>query len=167
MVLPAIAALLDRDLRTLRREVEAYADDGSLWRSVPGVANVGGTLVLHLTGNLQHYLGTRLGRSSYVRDRTAEFARRDVPRSELLREIEAARAAVKAAVSRISERELSAEFPETVGGVRVQAGEYLMHLSTHFAYHLGQLDYHRRVVTGDARGVDAVRAAELASARLV
>ena len=165
MVLPALAALLDRDLRTLRREVEAYPDDGSLWRSVPGIANVGGTLVLHLTGNLQHYLGARLGGTSYLRDRNAEFARRDVPRSELLREIEAARAAVQSAVSHISERELSAEFPETVGGVRVQTGEYLMHLSTHFAYHLGQLDYHRRVVTKSAIGVDAVRAAELASAR--
>lgn len=167
MVLPAIAALLDRDLRTLRREVEAYADDSSLWRSVPGMANVGGTLVLHLTGNLQHYLGARLGGTSYIRDRSAEFARRDVPRSELLREIEAARAAVKTAVSRIRERELLAEFPETVGGVRVQTGEYLMHLATHFAYHLGQLDYHRRAVAGSARGVDAVRVAELASARPV
>ena len=167
MVLPAIAALLDRDLRTLRREVEAYPDDGSLWRSVPGIANVGGTLVLHLTGNLQHYLGARLGGTGYIRDRNAEFARRDVPRAELLREIEAARAAVTTAVSRIVERELSTEFPETVGGVRVQAGEYLMHLSTHFAYHLGQLDYHRRVVTGSPTAVDAVRPAELASARPV
>lgn len=165
MVLPAIAALLDRDLRTLRREVEAYPDDGSLWRSVPGIANVGGTLVLHLTGNLQHYLGARLGATSYIRDRNAEFARRDVPRFELLREIEAARAAVRTAVSRLSERDLSADFPETVGGVRVQVGEYLMHLATHFAYHLGQLDYHRRVVTGSATAVDAVRAAELGSAR--
>ncbi|HEX7337696.1 MAG TPA: DUF664 domain-containing protein [Gemmatimonadales bacterium] len=165
MVLPAIATLLDRDLRTLRREVEAYPDDGSLWRSVPGIANVGGTLVLHLTGNLQHYLGARLGATSYIRDRNAEFARRDVPRVELLREVEAARVAVRTAVSKVSERELSADFPETVGGVRVELGEYLMHLSTHFAYHLGQLDYHRRVVTGSATAVDAVRAAELASAR--
>lgn len=165
MVLPAIAALLDRDLRALRREVEAYPDDGSLWRSVPGIANVGGTLVLHLSGNLQHYLGARLGATSYIRDRNAEFTRRDVPRFELLREIEAARAAVRTAVSRLSERDLSADFPETVGGVRVEVGEYLMHLATHFAYHLGQLDYHRRVVTGSAMAVDAVRAAELGSAR--
>jgi uncharacterized damage-inducible protein DinB len=165
MVLPAIAALLDRDLRTLRREVEAYPDDASLWRGAPGIANVGGTLVLHLTGNLQHYLGARLGGTGYVRDRNAEFSRRNVARPELLREIEAARAAVRSAVSKISERELTGEFPETVGASRVQIGEYLMHLSTHFAYHLGQLDYHRRMVTGNSQGVDAVRAAELASAR--
>jgi uncharacterized damage-inducible protein DinB len=165
MLLPAIAALLDRDLRSLRREVEAYPDEPSLWRTVPGISNVGGTLVLHLTGNLQHYLGARLGGTSYVRDRAAEFARRDVPRSELVREIEAARQAVKTAISRTAEAKLAAEFPEAVGGVRVQTGEYLMHLTTHFAYHLGQIDYHRRVVTGSTTAVDAIRPAELSSAR--
>ena len=167
MLLPAIAALLDRDLRTLRREVEAYPDDQALWQPVPGITNVAGTLVLHLTGNLQHYLGTRLGGTGYVRDRTSEFARRDVPRAELLAQIEAARAAVTRAVTKIGEAELTAEFPEPVGGSMVQTGEYLIHLTTHFAYHLGQIDYHRRVVTGRAAGVEAMRPAELASARPV
>ena len=165
MLLPAIGALLDRDLRTLRREVEAYPDEKSLWRRVPGISNVGGTLALHLSGNLQHYLGALLGGTSYVRDRAAEFARRDVPRSELVREIEAARQAVKTAVSRTAETRLAADFPEAVGGARIQTGEYLMHLMTHFTYHLGQIDYHRRVVTGSSTSVDAVRPAELGSAR--
>jgi uncharacterized damage-inducible protein DinB len=132
---------------------------------VPGIPNVAGTLVLHLTGNLQHYFGTRLGGTGYIRNRTAEFARRDVPRSELLSQIEAARAAVKQAAAHIREPELAADFPEPVGGSMVQTGEYLMHLATHFAYHLGQVDYHRRVVTGKAAGVNAMRAEELSSAR--
>jgi uncharacterized damage-inducible protein DinB len=165
MLLPAIAAILDRDLRALEREVRAYSDDRALWRTVPGISNVAGTLVLHLTGNLQHYLGARLGGTSYVRNRDAEFSRRDVPRSELLREIEAARAAVRAGVAGISDSQLAGEYPEGVGGSRVNTGEYLMHLTTHFAYHLGQIDYHRRIVSGNAAGVDAMRASELASAR--
>ena len=165
MLLPAIGALLDRDLCTLRREVEAYPDDPSLWRTVPGVSNVGGTLALHLTGNLQHYLGALLGGTSYVRDRAAEFARRDVPRSELVREIEAARQAVKAAISRTPETKLAAEFPELIGGAMVKTGEYLMHLTTHFAFHLGQIDYHRRVVTGSSTSVGPVRPAGVGSAR--
>jgi uncharacterized damage-inducible protein DinB len=165
VVQPAIAAILDRDLRTLRREVEAYADERDLWRRVPGLTNVAGTLVLHLAGNLQHYFGALLGRTGYVRDRPAEFARRDVSRAELLREIEAARAAVKAGLADLATPELAAEFPETVGGSRVTTGEYLIHLACHFAYHLGQVDYHRRVVTGSETGVGAVRPAELSSAR--
>jgi uncharacterized damage-inducible protein DinB len=161
----ALAGMLDRDLATLRREVEAYPDERDLWREIPGVANVGGTLVLHLTGNLQHYFGTRLAGTGYVRDRPAEFARRNVPRAELLREIDAARAAVKAASTVVGTAQLAADFPETVGGSRVKTSDYLVHLAVHFAYHLGQLDYHRRVVTGMNTSVDAVRPVELSSAR--
>ena len=124
-----------------------------------------GTLVLHLAGNLQHYLGARLGQTGYLRDRPAEFARRDVTRSDLLRQIEAARAAVKTALSGALPPDLEAEFPEPIAGKRVGTGDYLVHLTTHFAYHLGQIDYHRRVVTGAAFAVDAMRPAELSSAR--
>jgi hypothetical protein len=163
----AIAAILDRDLRTLQREVEAYPNERELWRPVPGIPNVGGTLVLHLTGNLQHFFGARLGGTGYVRDRAAEFARRGVARSELLREIDAARAAVKAGLARLTENQLAAEYPETIADTRVITGEYLVHLLTHLAYHLGQLDYHRRVVTGDESGVGAMRPQELGSSRPV
>jgi uncharacterized damage-inducible protein DinB len=165
MILSSIAAILDRDLRTLRREVEAYPDERSLWQTVPGISNVAGTLALHLAGNIQHYLGAALGRTGYVRDRSAEFARRNVSRAEVLREIEAARAAVKAALTMAAVPDPAAEYPEAVGGMRVAIGDYLVHLATHFTYHLGQIDYHRRVVTGQQKGVDAVRAAELSSAR--
>jgi len=164
-LLRSVATILDRDLRTLRREVEAYPNDRALWQEVPGISNVAGTLTLHLAGNLQHYIGARMGQTGYVRDRAAEFARRDVPRPELLSQIEAARAAVKAALSRAPEPDLTAEYPETVGGSKVSTGDYLVHLTTHFAYHLGQIDYHRRVVTGKAFAVDAIRPSELSSAR--
>jgi hypothetical protein len=167
MLLPDVAAILDRDLRALAREVEAYPDEHDLWRLPPGLPNSGGTLALHLAGNLQHYLGARLGGTDYRRDRPAEFAVRDVPRSEILRRIEAARAAVRAAADRVNEATLQSDFPEVVGDSRVVTGEYLIHLISHFAYHLGQLDYHRRVVTGDSRGIGAVRAAELSTARPV
>ena len=85
-VLVSVTGILERDLATLRREIEAYADEADLWREVPGIANVGGTLVLHLAGNIQHYFGARLGNTGYVRDRPAEFSRRNVSRAELVRE---------------------------------------------------------------------------------
>ncbi len=164
MLLSAIAALMDRDLRTLRREVEAYPDEHQLWHTPTGVGNSAGTLVLHLAGNLQHYVGARLGATGYARDRPAEFRRREVPRAELVDEIEAARSALRA-LAGIDPASLSGDFPEVVGQVRVQTGEYLIHLATHLAYHLGQVDYHRRVVTGRTEGVGAVRPAELSTAR--
>lgn len=165
LLLRSVAAILDRDLRTLRREVEAYPEERALWQQVPGISNVGGTLALHLAGNLQHYIGARLGQTGYVRDRTAEFSRRDVPRSELLSQIEAARTAVEAVLSGAQQPDVNADYPETIAGSRVTTGDYLIHLATHFAYHLGQIDYHRRVVTGVAVAVDAVRPSDLSSAR--
>ena len=162
-LLPSIATILDRDLRALRREIEAYPDERGLWAQVPGVSNVAGTLALHLAGNLQYYIGAVLGGTGYVRDRPAEFARRDVPRSELLREIDAARTAVSRALG--DAVDVDGEFPEPIAGKRVRTGDYLIHLATHFAYHLGQLDYHRRMVTGQDKGVDAMRPTELSSAR--
>jgi hypothetical protein len=164
MLTSAVAAILARDLRTLRREVEAYPDETQLWHVVPGIANPGGTLVLHLTGNLQHFVGACLGASGYLRDRPAEFARRHVPRSELLGEIARAEAIV-GVLARLEDGDLRADFPELVAGNRVATGEYLIHLISHFTYHLGQLDYHRRMVVPGPGGVGAVSPTELSTAR--
>jgi hypothetical protein len=163
MLLAHVAAILDRDLRTLAREVQAYADERDLWRLPPGLPNSGGTLALHLAGNIQHYFGARLGGTGYVRDRPAEFALRGVPRADLLARIEAAREAVRAAAA--APVDLSADFPEVISDAHIETEDYLVHLCTHFAFHLGQLDYHRRAVTGDPAGVGPMRPAELGSAR--
>src|SRR3989442_15671856 len=90
-----IAAILRRDLGALRREIEAYADERDIWRVAPGISNCAGTLALHLGGNIQFFVGAVLAGTGYVRDRDAEFARRDVPRAELLRGNDAAIAAGK------------------------------------------------------------------------
>lgn len=160
-----VAGILDRDLRALRREIEAYPDEHQLWQPVPGLANCGGTLALHLAGNLQHYIGARWGGTGYVRDRDAEFGRRNVPREQLIAEVERARTAVAAGLARTPAAALPVDYPEIIGRSRVRTDEYLVHLCTHFAYHLGQLDSHRRFVTGIAAGVGALNPNEIASAR--
>ena len=162
-----VAAILDRDLRALRRQLEAYPDERAIWRAVPGLPNSAGTLALHLAGNLQHYIGARWAATGYVRDRDAEFAWRDVPLRELLAEVERARTAVAAGLARVTPDELAQAYPEPIARSRIRTGDYLVHLCTHFAYHLGQLDAHRRVVTGKADGVGALRLDELGSARRV
>jgi hypothetical protein len=160
-----LSAMLDRDLRTLRRELEAYPDERQIWQPVPGLANTAGTLALHLAGNLQHFVGGQLGGTGYVRNREAEFARRDVPRAELIAEIERARVAVATGLGAVAAKDLGAEYPELIGGCRIRTGDFLVHTAVHLAYHLGQVDSHRRVVTGNGEGVGAVKPAELGSAR--
>ena len=161
MLRSAVHAVLTRELFALRRAVEAYPDDASLWRCLPGLPNSGGTLALHLAGNLQHFVGAVLGNTGYRRDRDAEFSRRDVPREALLAEIDATLAAVDRGLEAAQDETLASIYPEAISGRAVATGDWLVHLTAHLAYHLGQLDYHRRVVTGDSRSIGAVATAEL------
>jgi hypothetical protein len=157
----ALRTLILRELRAARRELESYPDDASVWRAVPGIPNTSGTLALHLAGNLQHFFGAALTRDGYTRDREAEFARRDVPRAELLAGLDAAAASVERALQQLPDDALTSVYPLPVPTGRVDTLVWLMHLTSHLAYHLGQMDYHRRVVTGNTAGVDAVSVREL------
>ncbi len=154
-----------RDLNSLRDELRAYVDEADLWARPAGIPNSGGTLMLHLAGNLRHFIGAQLGASGYVRDRDAEFAGQPVPRAELDDRIAQAIAAVERTLASLPDDALDAEYPLVVGGVRIPAGLFLTHLATHLAYHLGQVDYHRRAVTADASGVGAQSIPALISVR--
>ncbi|MDP3909355.1 MAG: DinB family protein [Gemmatimonadales bacterium] len=158
----ALRTVMLRELRALRREVEAYPSDADLWRVAPGIANPSGNLVLHLAGNLQYFVGAVLGGTGYVRHRDAEFGARDAPRRELLEQIDRAMAAVETGLGKLRDGDLDRPYPEPVGGGSYTTGAFLTHLAVHLAYHLGQVDYHRRIVSGDGATVKAVAISELA-----
>ncbi len=155
-----LRAVMVRDLRALTREVSAYPTDADPWREVPGLTNCGGTLVLHLAGNTRHFIGAVLGGSGYVRDRDAEFGRRGVPRAALVTEVELAIAEAERVLPALTATQLAAEYPLEVGGRRLRTSLFLAHLVSHLGYHLGQVDYHRRVV-GPGGTVGAVAIVEL------
>lgn len=159
--MPAIRTVLARDLRALAREVEAYPADALAWELLPGTANSAGTLVLHLVGNLEHFVGAVLGQTGFVRDREAEFATRGLTRADLLARIETAAKSVDATLERITPERCDAPYPAPVGNRTLRTADFLLHLATHLNYHLGQIDYHRRALVPDAGTVDAVPLAEL------
>ena len=156
--IPHLRRILLRDIDTLRREVDLYPDDESLWREVPGLPNPGGTLILHLAGNLRHFIGGVLGKSGYVRDRPAEFSTRGTSRQELLGLIAAAHDEVDGALTRLDPAVLEEPYPEPMRGQHYPVHLFLLQLAVHLTFHTGQLDYHRRVVTGDRASADAVGA---------
>jgi len=145
----------------VKRELEAYPDEASVWKAIPGVPNTAGTLALHLAGNIQHFFGAILSRSGYSRNRDAEFARRDVPRSELYAGLDDATLAAEKALDGLTDQAMFAPYPEPIAKRTISTEVFLLHLSTHLAYHLGQIDYHRRAATGDGKGIDAVSVREL------
>jgi hypothetical protein len=140
-----LAALFVRDLRALRRELDAYPDEASVWAVPPGVANSAGTLALHLIGNINHFIGTQLGSTGYVRRRDAEFATRGTTRSALGSMIDVTVGMVEATLPALGEEQWAQPFPIEAGGVQVRTDDFVIHLAVHLGYHLGQVDYHRRL----------------------
>ena len=167
MLIEQLKGTILRELESLRSELLAYEDERQIWTMAPGVTNPAGTLALHLTGNLRHYIGAQFGDTGYVRDRDREFKARDIPRNELLAGIDMALVAVKAGLAALTEPALEEPYPLPVAGVRLQTGEFLLHLAVHLGYHLGQVDYHRRTVTDARRSVRALSVGDLTSAHTV
>ncbi len=152
-----IARLMLRELQTLRDELAAYPDDASVWALPEGAPNSAGTLALHMAGNLQHFIGTILAEDGYVRDREGEFGRRDVPRADLMTEIAAVERTISAVLMDAPGSVLDGDFPLALGGKTLTTRMFVLHLAVHLSYHLGQVDYHRRMVTGDATSVGALK----------
>lgn len=139
--------LYERDLNKLRSEVEQFTNEDDLWKVSDGISNSAGNLCLHLTGNLQHFIGAVLGGSGYVRDRDAEFADKNVSRNELLSNIDSTLNIVRTTLEKLSDEDMSANYPIEVFGHQMTTAYFLTHLTTHFNYHLGQINYHRRLLT--------------------
>ncbi len=157
--------IIVRDLMLVKRELEAYPTDADVWKELPGVPNTAGTLALHLAGNLQHFLGAELGGTGYVRQRDLEFSRRGVSRADLVAELDRAIAAVERTLGGNRTFEWSARSPVMGGKYTVELGDWLLHLVSHLDYHVGQIDYHRRMVTGQTASLDPVAIGSLASAK--
>lgn len=150
-----------RDVGALRREIELFPDEAMIWQTLPGIGNSAGTLALHIAGNLQHYFGALLGGTGYQRDREAEFSRRDVPRAEVLDELDRGAEAVRSTLATMDAAALQATYPEAVGGVTLPTERFLLHLATHLAFHLGQAGYLRRALLGSSTTSKAVAIGEL------
>jgi hypothetical protein len=149
MLANELAALFTRDLTRLLQEIRAFPDTASLWKTAPGVTNAAGTLALHLEGNLREYVGRQLGGVDYQRDRPLEFSARGVDQGELGVRLEAVRELVGRVVGGLTPEVLDGAYPEPFNGEQLTARQFLIHLYGHLSYHLGQIDYLRRVTTGD------------------
>lgn len=134
-----------RDLAILREEILRYDDEESLWIVDGEIANSGGNLALHIAGNLRHFIGAVLGGDGYVRNRESEFSARAVPREKIIAEIDAAVAAIRAVMPGLNKEILEETYPIEVFGRPMTNAFFLTHLATHLNYHLGQINYHRRL----------------------
>ncbi len=146
MITESLRSLFNRDLNKLKTELEAYQKEENLWKVDKNIANSAGNLVLHLVGNLNHFIGTHLGNTGYIRQRELEFSLKDVPRAELIEKLEATIAMIDSVLPQLSEEDLKKEYPLIVFESAMTTDYFLIHLVAHLDYHLGQINYHRRLL---------------------
>lgn len=154
MLLSSLQTLFERDLRKLYKEIEAYQKEANLWITEQDITNSAGNLCLHLVGNLNAFIGAELGQTGYVRDRPFEFNGKDVPRASLLEQVVATQEMVKSVLGSLTEEQLAQDYPKEIFSGKMTTGFFLVHLATHLTYHLGQINYHRRLL--DTKALNTV-----------
>lgn len=145
--LATLKQLFNRDLNKLKEEISLYQHEPALWLTDANIANPAGNLCLHLVGNLNTFIGVHLGNSDYVRQRDLEFSLRDIPRAELLQKVDETISVIDKTLNGLSDEKLLEEYPIALyDGKKDSTGHILIFLSTHLGYHLGQINYHRRLL---------------------
>lgn len=146
MLTKTLTKIFKRDLNKLIKEIEAYKDEKSLWILKEGISNSAGNLCLHIVGNLNHFIGAEFGNTGYVRQRDLEFSLKDVPRTELIKHVKEVIKIVEETLKTLSTEDLQKEYSRRVFEDKMTTEFFLTHLTTHLAYHLGQINYHRRLL---------------------
>ena len=141
--------VMQRHLQQLKKEMSSYAREKDLWLMAGEIPNSAGNLCLHLCGNLQHFIGTVLGNSGYIRQREAEFSTKDVPVDELLSLIDTTMEVVSKTLNNLDAEILVKDYPEKVFTSPMTIEYFLIHLASHLGYHLGQINYHRRLLAAN------------------
>lgn len=146
IIIETLLKLFDRDLQRLEEEINLYQSEEAIWKLGGEIKNTAGNLCLHLCGNLQHYIGANLGHTSYVRNRENEFAAKGISKAELVAEVQKTRQTVRETLETLKPSVLEAEYPERIFDYPTTTAYFLIHLTAHLNYHLGQVNYHRRIL---------------------
>ena len=146
MLTETLIKLFIRDLKALKSEVNAYSNEENLWLLDAAIKNSAGNLCLHLVGNLNHFIGHDIGNTDYIRQRDLEFSLKDVPRIELIKQVDETMLVVEETLKSLTASDLQQEFKRRVFEDTMTTEYFLVHLNTHLAYHLGQINYHRRLL---------------------
>jgi hypothetical protein len=146
MLSETLISLFERDLSRVIDELNLYQSESNIWKIEGNISNSAGNLALHLVGNLKTYIGKEIGKVDYVRNRELEFSNKDVPREKLIADLSETLVIIQHSLKSISDEELKKEYSLLVLSERTSTEYFLVHLATHLNYHLGQINYHRRLI---------------------
>lgn len=147
MLKESLIKTLERDINKLKDEINLYEAENKLWLIKSEIKNSAGNLCLHLLGNLNYFIGEVLGKTGYVRNRDYEFAAKNIPKKDLIKQIEETSEIVKDILAKLSEEDFKKDFPVKFNDNTLKTESMLLNIVTHFNYHLGQINYHRRLIS--------------------
>jgi len=145
MIIETLITLFNRDLKKLVLEIEAYQFEDNMWKIKHDIKNSAGNLSLHIIGNLKTYIGNGLAKTDYIRDREFEFSGKNLSRDTIIKEIKETNQIVSDGLNSISPKDLDKAFPILIWEEETKMLFTLIHLHSHLNYHLGQINYHRRI----------------------
>lgn len=144
-MLETLNEIFQREIQKLEDEIKSFTDESLIWKTSGEIKNSSGNLCLHLCGNLQHFIGATIGKTGYVRNRDAEFSSTNISKEKLAEEIQQTKETVMVSLKKISDADLQAIYPQTFINKDVTTEYFLIHLLSHLDYHLGQINYLRRM----------------------
>ncbi|MFC4165178.1 DinB family protein [Epilithonimonas zeae] len=146
MLSQTLNSLFERDLNKVIDELNLYQSESNIWQVEGNISNSAGNLALHLVGNLKTYIGKEIGKFDYVRNRDLEFADKNVLREKIVADLTDTIAIIRDSLKSVSDEDLKKEYPLLVLSGKTSTEYFLVHLATHLNYHLGQINYHRRLI---------------------
>ncbi|WP_269222730.1 DUF1572 family protein [Flavobacterium sp. IMCC34518] len=145
-MIETLITLFNRDLNKLKIEIQSYQNESKIWYTQKEISNSAGNLCLHIIGNLNTYIGSQIGKTNYIRNRELEFSNKNVPKSVLLTQIDETIIMLNHSLKMVSNEDLIKEHPILIFENKTSTEFLLIHLTTHLAYHLGQINFHRRLL---------------------
>ena len=146
MLAETLVTLFTRDLNKLKSEIMLYNNEQHIQLVQENITNSASNLTLHLVGNINHFIGKVLGNVNYERQRDLEFSLKNVPRNELIEMIDETIAIVSKVLPSLNDEQINSDYPLIVLKEKMSTEYFLIHLATHLGYHLGQINYHRRLL---------------------
>ncbi len=140
--------LFTKELKKLSDELAQYATNDDVWKKAPGISNSAGHLCQHLIGNLKTFIGAGLGGFAYTRERDKEFNARQFNKEQLLQLLTETSDIVKQTFEKMDAATLAAPYPKDYLTIAEnQTTELVLtYLLAHASYHIGQVNYHRRLL---------------------
>jgi hypothetical protein len=153
--MPDLASIVSSTLAGYYEEVREKAHKWvdpvtteQLWTRPYPYGNSIGHLLLHLTGNLNYYIGTRVAGTGYVRDRDREFNETaKKPKAEVLADFDRAIAMVVSTIGAQSAQDWSAPYSAEREPEAKDRFTAFFRMAAHAHHHVGQMIYLSKELT--------------------